>query len=245
VSVGLIPAAGRGARFGAAGYVKELFPLVGRSSLRPVADLALASLARAGAARAVVVIAPEKTEIVRVLAPTLPIAYVVQREPAGLPDAIARARPWLGAEDVLLALPDTIVLPPDALLIVDERRRAAGADLALGVFPVESPRELAPVEHDDGGRVIKIHDKPDYPTPWNSWAIASWSARFTDFCAAWDAGRQGERVLGHAFDDARAAGMPVLAVPFPKGSFLDIGTPAGLRAALRTLAAEGLLDDHE
>jgi dTDP-glucose pyrophosphorylase len=149
---------------------------------------------------------------------------------------------------VVFALPDTIVLPPDALARVHARRVEASADLALGVFPVEEPERLGPVEMSADGRVLRVHDKPGHRQWPNSWAVASWSPRFTAFCAEWEEARPaggGEGALGHVFEAARAAGHRVVAVPFERGRFLDIGTPAGLRAALKALAAEGTLEEFQ
>jgi glucose-1-phosphate thymidylyltransferase len=254
--VGLLPAAGRGVRFGSSGYAKELFPLLFTADAderllepRPLCELALRSIRAAGAERCIALVSPEKAEVLRVLgdgaALGLSLAYVVQAEPRGLPHAIACAQAWLGEAEVLLALPDTMVLPGDALARVQERRRERGADLALGVFPVDEPERLGPVEMDDEGRVLRIHDKPRGRQWMNSWAVASWSSRFTRYCAEWERRRSranGEPALGHVFEAARADGLAMVAVPFDSGHFLDIGTPRGLRAALRALTDRGILD---
>ena len=175
------------------------------------------------------------------------------REPAlyglladGLPDAIRCAAPWLGDSDVVFAMPDTVVLPPDALARVHARRLATGADLVLGVFFVDHPEALGPVVVGADGHVESVEDKPARPAARNSWAIASWSARFTAVAVAWDGEREGrpERVLGHAFEAARQGGLDVRALVFDglDAAFLDIGTPRGLRAALRRLAEVGVID---
>lgn len=250
--IGFVPAAGRGVRFGAGGYCKELFPLLLAESAtlapRPVCDLAFSAIARAGAARCVVVVSPQKPELLQVIGagpdPTLSLAYAVQAEPQGLPHAVRCARPWLGDAGVLLALPDTIILPRDALSRVEAERVATGADLVLGVFPVDEPERLGPVDVADDGSVRKVYDKPG-PTPIrNSWGVASWSPAFTELCCRWDEATRepGERVLGHVFEAARVAGLKVRAVPFTDGKMLDIGTPLGLRAALRELGAAGVLE---
>lgn len=257
--VGLLPAAGRGVRFGASGYIKELFPLLftaeGDARLlepRPVCELALRAIRGAGADQCLVLVSPEKAEVLRVLGSgdglELSLAYLVQPEPRGLPHAVRCARRWLQDADVVFALPDTIVLPRDALARVHAHRRQAGADLALGVFPVEEPERLGPVEMAPDGEVLGIHDKPGHGRWRNSWGVASWSRRFTDFCSEWDEARRpgtGEAALGHAFEAARQAGLAVTALLFEDGRFLDIGTPAGLRAALRALATEGALEEFQ
>ncbi len=256
--VGLLPAAGRGLRFGASGYAKELFPLLFEGPAgedlppRPICELALRSMRRAGAERCVTVISPEKLELVRVLgdgdAVGLSLTYVVQREPRGLPDVVRCASPWLAGEEVVFAMPDTVFLPDDALAQVHAARVAWAADLVLGVFPANEPERLGPVELGDDGEVLAVHDKPG-PTPHrNTWGVASWGPRFTELCCTWEATRatshadaSREGVLGHVFEAARTGGLAVRAVTFPGGRFLDVGTPRGLRAALGALATDGVL----
>ncbi len=250
--IGLLPAAGRGLRFGGSGYDKELFPLLftdgDQISARPICDLSLRAIAACGAERCLVIVSPEKAELIRVLAgverPHL--SFIVQTEPRGLPDVVACAAPWLDDRNVLLALPDTIVLPHDALHRVHCRLVERGADLVLGAFPVDEPERLGPIEFDADGRVQRVLDKPGNRAIMNSWAIAAWSPRFTRFCVEWEQKRRaqsaGERALGHVFQDAVAAGLDVQALYLMDGLFLDIGTPTGLRAALTALAERQLLD---
>jgi glucose-1-phosphate thymidylyltransferase len=253
--IGFLPAAGRGVRFGAAGYAKELFPLLfeGAHSLepRPIAGLALQAIHQAGAERCVVVVSPEKLELVRVLGTshgTMSLAYAVQQEPRGIPHALRQTRPWLEDEGVVFAMPDTIFLPPGALAQVHQKRLETGADVVLGVFPTDEAERLGPVEIDENGVVIRIHDKSSPAPRANTWGIASWSPRFTAFCCAWDESREasgGERPLGHAFEAARTSGLDVRAELFTTGRFLDIGTPQGLRAALSELVTRGVLVPHQ
>ncbi len=250
---GLVPAAGRGARFGSSGYYKELFPLLlardGVVTPRPICDFALSSIAKAGAERCVVVVSPQKAEVLRVVgagpSPSMAVSYAIQAEPQGLPHAVRCARPWLGDGGVVFAMPDVIILPTDALARVEQERARSGADLVLGVFPVDEPERLGPVDVAADGDVRAIFDKPATTPHRNSWGVASWSAAFTDFCCRWDeeADPSRERVLGHVFEAARSSGLRVRAVFFNDGRMLDIGTPAGLAAALRALGEAPTLDE--
>jgi len=256
--VGLLPAAGRGLRFGGSGYAKELFPLLfegaagteaDRLEPRPICELALRAMAAAGACRCVTVVSPEKADVLRVLGrgfdTQMPLAYVVQPEPHGLPDALRCARPWLGDASVVFAMPDTVFFPESALAEVQARRIETSADVMLGVFPVDEPERLGPVDLGPDGAVRRIHDKPGPTAHRNTWGAAAWSPRFTDFCCAWDEARERdggeERALGHAFEAARASKLVVGALHFPQGAFFDIGTPRGLRSALAALASRGVL----
>lgn len=238
-------------RFCASGYAKELFPLLFEGENRdleprPIGTLALRAIHAAGAERCVVVVSPEKLEVVRVLGSNesdMELAYVVQPKPQGIPEALRHARKWLADDDVVFAMPDTILLPADAVARVHAERVASRADLVLGVFPTDEPERLGPVELAADGSIVRIHDKPAHAAQRNTWGVASWSPRFTAFCCDWDASRdeRTEGAIGHAFEAARAAGLGVRAVFFPSGRFLDVGTPRGLRAALSALVTHGVL----
>jgi len=178
---------------------------------------------------------------------SLSLSYLVQTEPRGLPHAVRSARSWLAGADVVFAMPDTIVLPLDALRQVHAQRLASGADLTLGLFPVDEPERFGPVEvAADGRTIVRILDKPGHREVKTVWGVCAWSPAFTDFCAEWDAAaereRPAERVLSNAFEGARAAGLKVDACVLEGGVYLDIGTPHGLRAALRLLVEHGVLE---
>jgi glucose-1-phosphate thymidylyltransferase len=253
--LGLLPMAGRGSRLWPYRYPKELFPValvpapdgVGVNPW-PVCQYAIDAMRRAGAERCVAVVSDEKYEVLRVLGDGteagLPLCYVHQRDALGLPHVVQCARPWLGDADVLLALPDTVVLPGDALARLHEARLRERMDLMLGVLPTPESGRLGPVEIDAEGRVLRILDKPGDDRTGNTWAILSWSSVFTDYCCRWEAlrGREGRRegALGHAMEAARADGLRVGAMVFADGMFADIGTPQGLAATVQQLALRGL-----
>ena len=235
---------------------KELFPLLiaggadGKTATPyPICKFALDGMATAEVDRCIAVISEGKHETIRVLGDGadygVALGYVVQPEPKGLTNVIRCAQPWLEGADVLFAMPDTVLFPTEALRDLHAARKAAGADLMLGVFATEEPGRLAPVEHEADGTVIAIHDKPEHPPVANTWGVLSWSPAFTDFCAQWDAERVGDRegVLSHAMEAARRAGLDVRAYPVQGGIFRDVGTPEGLTETVHLLARRGLIFD--
>jgi dTDP-glucose pyrophosphorylase len=253
--IGLLPMAGRGSRLWPYRYPKELFPVAlvpaaDQAGVNPwpVCQFAIDAIRRAGADRCVAVVSDEKYEVLRVLGDGseagLPLCYVHQRDALGLPHVVRCARPWLGGADVLLALPDTVVLPGDALARLHQARLRDGMDLMLGVLPTPESGRLGPVELDARGGVVRILDKPGDNRFGNTWAILSWSSVFTEFCCRWEEARarqgRAEAALGHAMEAARADGMRVGAVAFAEGMFADIGTPRGLADTVQQLVARGL-----
>lgn len=251
--VGLLPAAGAALRLRPYRSPKELFSLLLASATGgppipvPVCHFSLEAMRTAGVDRCVVAISEEKTEVLRVLSDGsdvgVPLAYFVQKDPQGLTNVVRRARPWIEGADVLLALPDTVLFPRDALRIIYEKKRATGADIVLGVFPTDEPEKLAPVELAEDGEVLSIHDKPSHRRWLNTWGVIAWSPAFTDFCAKWDEARAPETqgILSHAMEAARLAGLRVYGHFFETGVFRDVGTPDGLAAAVRLLASRGVV----
>ena len=241
--IGLIPAAGLGSRLAPLAYPKELLPIAytaddGKLVPKPVLQASLDQMKRAGLEQCVIVISDWKLELVRVLgdgaAAGIALAYVVRAVPRGLSDALLAARAWVADRDVCIALPDTVIEPPDALARVRTEREATGADLVLGVFPTDEPEQLGPVRIAADGRVTEVQDKPATTDLRNTWGVAIWSPRFTTLLESVSAAAPADHkpVLGVVFQRAIDEGMQVRAVRFPDGAFLDLGTPAGLARAL-------------
>lgn len=241
--VGIVPAAGQGSRLRPFTYPKELMPIAYEAAehgeARPVLviERSIEALRRAGATRAVVVIAPHKTEIVRYLGDGrglgLPLAYAVQPEPRGLADAILRAAEWAPDRPLALVLPDALFEPRDAVLRTRQTLAATGADLALGVFPTETPALFAPVHSAADGTVARVEEKPSASWVMNTWGTAVWTPRFTAFLRDWARDADADDAsVSLAFDAAVQAGLSVRAAAFAEGSYRDLGTRAGLAAAL-------------
>lgn len=190
-----------------------------------------------GADRAFIVLSPVKWEVFRYLGAgerlQLQLTYLCQEKPLGMPVALDLARPFLGDATVCFGMPDTIVSPSDCFAKLLAFHEARGADVSLGVFNTDQPRELAPVLLDpDTGRVLDIVDKPEEPPVANTWGIAVWSPAFTEllgeFVAAGGGDGMPELLLSDAFLSAVSAGLSVYGLSFPDSTYHDIGTPAGL-----------------
>ncbi|GIG56149.1 nucleotidyltransferase [Longispora fulva] len=248
---GVVPAAGTGSRLRPYRAPKELIQVGyrtvdGRPLPKAAVEHVLGAMGRAGVDSAVLVLSPEKTELLRYLGSGrhlgLDLGYVCQEEPLGLPHALDLAYPFVADGTVCMGMADTVFTPDDCyarLLEFHDRHRA---DLSLGVFPTENPRALAPVVIEPGThRVLAIVDKPEHPPAENTWGIAVWSPAFTrllhDVVGSARPG-QGELVLTDVFVAAVAAGLTVRALPFTDGEFFDIGTPEGVLRVRERLETE-------
>ncbi len=113
VSRGLIPCGGRGTRMQSLtrGMAKELLEVAGV----PVVERVLEECASSGIDDVLVVISPDKNDVVERLAPLagkagMPqsISFAVQKEPRGLADAIRLGRVFAGRGPLAVALPDNL-----------------------------------------------------------------------------------------------------------------------------------------
>lgn len=113
VTRALIPCGGKGTRMQSltSGKAKELLEVAGV----PLVVRVLEECAESGITEALVVISPDKTEIVERLSPLagtprMPsaISFAVQEEPRGLADAIRYGREFAGRSPLAVALPDNL-----------------------------------------------------------------------------------------------------------------------------------------
>lgn len=240
--VGILPAAGVASRLRPFRYPKELLPVVyvpdsSSGGLRPklTIEFSLSAMRAADVRHNLVIIADWKLEIVRLLGDGeehgVSLAYLHRAVPRGLADAVDAGFEWFLQRNVCLALPDSIFTPVDAVAQIRNALDSHRFDLMLGVFPTKYPEKLGPVRmapSDSGpARVLEVQEKPEQSDVFNTWGIAAWSPRFSEFlhqalarCETEEARKQS---IGRVFDAAVREGLRVGAVYFPNGSYTDLG----------------------
>jgi len=246
-----VPAAGHAARLAPLAASKEILPLgeveVPGGGRRPwrVCEHLLGALRLAGCARAYVLMRPAKRDIAVALgdgsALGLPLAYVPVERSASVPETVDHAYDLVREAEVALGFPDVLAEPAEGLREVVERRRATGADVALGLFPTDRPEKADMVELDPRGRVRRIEIKPPSTALRFTWLYAVWGPRFTALlhdAVARHAAPERELQLSGVIERGLSDGFRVEAVPFPSGSHLDIGTPGDLARARARFAAQ-------
>jgi glucose-1-phosphate thymidylyltransferase len=252
-TIGLIPAAGRATRLLPFRYPKELFPIAyhepdgssGETDVRVVCQDALDCLAAASVTKAFVVIGDHKFEVMRFLSDGrefgLDLAYLHQRDICGLPQAIDCAYPWIGGSNTALVLPDTIIEPRGTIAMLLDALGRSRPDIVLGVFPTDHPGDLCPVDFDEGGRVLGLHDKDPSRGIANTWGAAVWTPAFTEYlhCYLADASVRGGRelTLAEVLMSASRDGLVAGAVPVPGGKFVDIGRRSALVEGRKVIEA--------
>jgi glucose-1-phosphate thymidylyltransferase len=237
---GIIPAAGRGSRIQPLAFSKELLPVGSRDreGTRPcaVSEFLVQRMTLAGADKLCFVIAPEKCDILAYYADSYgaaQIAYVVQREPAGLCDAIFRSAFLIEAsEPVLVGLPDTIWFPKAAL------GQLPDDELSFLLFPVERP-ELFDAVVLDGDAVREIQVKRvNAASHWIWGAFKMPGSVFHELYRLWEERQRADEYFGTLVNAYLAAGGRARGIK-AGASYFDVGTLAGYRTAM------SILDDHQ
>ena len=141
---------------------KQLLPVYDK----PMIYYPLTTLMLAGLREILVIATPEDMPRYRELLGDggqwgISLAYVVQHEPRGLPDAFLVAKPFIRDDPVVLILGDNIFFGADLPGLV---RRAIVDNRGATVFAcqVQDPRGLGVVRYEDG-RVADIVEKPADP----------------------------------------------------------------------------------
>lgn len=246
--VGLIPAAGEATRLGAIPCSKEILPVAFRRSDRgPVPRAAchflLESFHAAGVERAYVVLRSGKWDIPAYLEgggdSGVSLAYLPVRASASVPETLARAHPFVAGSQVALGFPDVVFQPPDAYTYLLRHHESRRADVTLGLFPAAACHTTDMVGLGADGRVERVEVRPRESELELCWLIAAWSPAFSRFLhekvrASSKAARaeEGELQLGEVFRAALEAGLEVVGVPIPGGSYRDLGTPEAYARAL-------------
>lgn len=236
---GIVPAAGRGSRIQPLAFSKELLP-VGSRALddvqRPcaVAEYLVERLVRGGADKICFVIGEGKSDILDYFGGQFGqahLAYVVQPRPAGLCDAIFRARPLIGdGESVVVGLPDTVWFPADGLAGLPDD------ELSFLLFPVERPELFDAVRLDADGRVREIQVKQAAPATHWIWGAFKMPARiFGELHRLWLSRSPRDEYIGSLVNAWIAEGGRALGCRTGR-DYVDVGTLSGYRAAMKLLA---------
>jgi UTP-glucose-1-phosphate uridylyltransferase len=259
VTRALIPCGGRGVRMHAltAGAPKELIPVAGI----PVVERVAEECATSGITDLLIVIAPEKAEIVahfhavagRASLPAR-IAFAVQPEPRGLADAIRLGRDFAAGAPLAVALPDNLFLgdQPGLAQVIDSFARTRQNVVAVvEIFADEAarrgPTSIYPGRVDgDEFRISAVPGKGERTRTFDTGGAPSaftGVGRYVFTADAFDAIDDVERTLppGAELDDVpvlqRLLARGRLVGRRMRGRFLDVGLPSGYEEANVLLGA--------
>lgn len=262
--VGLIPAGGQATRLSPLPCSKELFPL-GFAQwgepplLRPKVSghYLLDKMKAAGAKKVFWVLRKGKWDIPAYFgdgaALGMNMAYLIMGVSYGHPYTLDQAHPFLENFRVAFGYPDILFEPADAFVHLEQKQAETGADVVLGVFPLEKGINWDVIVYDEEGNIEQIA-ATNTSTLINpmGWAIALWTPTFTAFMHRFltetieknqvTTPEGKEYSLDHIFQTALDRGLNLATVDFPEGFVLDVGTPENLiRAQQMLLDAEKAL----
>ena len=251
----IIPCGGLGTRMLPASrwLPKELLPV----SLVPLIHWALAEAADAGLARAIVVTNPAKPilgEVARAFErPGFAVELVSQARPAGLGDAMLRARDAIGDRPFAVVLPDNLFRGPNqtAAVLAEWRRLSLASVLIAEITAGEAGskgatgRARVRDEADGSLRVTDLADKGRGRFDPGGHRAATPIGRMVLPSAAWGELEDMARSLpaGAELDDVpllqRLARRGVLAGVRCTAEFFDVGVPEGYRLAVAAFPPTG------
>lgn len=254
--VGLLPAGGTAQRIQPLPCSKELYPIgfhpVGRKlQLRPktVSHYLLEKMQLASVTKAYFILRKGKWDIPAYFGdgsePGVYLAYLIIGSSFGVPYTLDQAYPFIENATVVFGFPDILFEPDDAFVKLLERQSKSGADLVLGLFTAEQPQKMDMVDLDARGRIRRIVIKPERTELLYTWIIAVWNSTFTHFLHGFVASETERReksrpsspaadtkpkelFLGDVIQEAIQDGLKIDSVFFPRGSYVDIGTPEDL-----------------
>jgi glucose-1-phosphate thymidylyltransferase len=249
--VGLIPAGGQATRLAPLPCSKELYPIGFRvaeetQSSRPkvVSHYLLEKMKFAGISTAYIVLRPGKWDIPAYFGDGsmlgMHLAYLMLGAPFGVPFTLDQAFPFVQHATVAFGFPDILFESEDGFVRLLARYSSGTADVVLGLFPANHPFSKEDrVDFNDAGEVREIILRPSESRLRYSWAIAVWSPDFTRFLHDYardnkpTADQNPELSAGHAIQAAIRAGLKVVALILNETPYLDMGTPEGLREAMK------------
>lgn len=249
--VGLIPAAGKGARLNLP-FSKELYPVgfdwldtPNRLHPKPICVYLLEKMRLAGVENVFMVLRNGKWDIPGFLGDgqllNMNLAYLIMGLPYGVPFTLDQAYPFTKAATVVFGFPDIIFQPQDAFIRLLAKQDQTDAHVVLGLFPAPRPTTMDMVELDSAGRICTIHLKPGETQLSHTWIIASWAPLFTDFIHSYVSMSQRQNkgftntqevCFSEVINAAIGNGLKVDYVVFDEGHCLDIGTPENLAKAV-------------
>lgn len=248
--IGLIPAAGYSRRLAPIPCSKEIYP-IGYRQLpggegvrpRPVCHYLMDKMVFAGVRQIYWVLRKGKWDIPEYLGDgsdfNVDLAYCVMDSSPGPVFTLDHAYPLVREATVAFGFPDIIFSTQDAFQQLLAQRRNTGAEVVLGLFPIDERVSDDRVVVDATGRMVEFlleASGRQYPLTWN---IAVWGPAFTSFMHDYVAGLrkvagpEAERTVGQLVEAAFRHGLRMDGVLFENDDWTDIGTPAGMSEALR------------
>lgn len=267
--VGIIPAGGQATRLSHLPCSKELFPIgwhVDRKEQvtpKVVSQYLLEKYKAAGIRKCYFILRKGKWDIPQYYGDgdiiDMDIAYLMMNLPHGHPFTLDQAFPFTRNSLVAFGYPDILFAPEDGFVQLVNKQKETGADVVLGIFPInEKQRWTDILAFDDNGNIKTISLADSSKAAQRiGWSIALWTPAFSTFMHEFlfsavnenrlTAPDGKEYTMNHLFQAALDSGMSMDYVVFESGFVHDVGTPDDLFSALlnESDAAKSLMDERK
>lgn len=202
---------------------------------RAVSEHLVERMLVAGATRIAFIISPGKSDILEYYGGEIGkarICYLVQRQPAGLCDALFQAAPFIAPDDpVIVGLPDTLWFPIDGLCTLPEDR------LSFLLFPVAHPELFDAVVTNPDGSVVEVQVKQRQPDSHWVWGAFRMPGRVLhELRDLWMTRDPRDEYFGTLVNAYLALGGRAVGVRAGE-AYVDVGTLHGYREAHQLLDA--------
>jgi glucose-1-phosphate thymidylyltransferase len=200
---------------------KQLIPIANK----PVLQYVLEGIRDLGVTEIAVVVGEGAAEIVKAIGDGsrlgVRVTYLEQDEPRGLAHCVRLARGFLGDDDFVMYLGDTML--PDGVVAIADRFAAERPDAQLVVREVSDPRAFGVAELDGNGSVLRLLEKPRQPR--SNLAVVGvyfFTAAIHEAVAAIEPGARGELEITDAIQWLVDSGATVKATVY-RGYWKDTG----------------------
>ncbi len=250
--IGLIPCGGHATRISPLPCSKELFPVGlhklpdGSERVKVASHALLEKMRIGGVKKAFFILRKGKWDIPEYYgdgtAVGMNLGYLIMGRPDGTAYTLDQAFPFVRRTRVALGFPDILFGPSDAFKRAMVRLADTRADIVMGLYRVHDILISDMIGVDRTGRVCEMLIRPDQTKLKLGWVFAVWTPRFSEFLhdyvtapkPATGPGPSAELTVGAVIQAGLLAKLRMQSVCFPRHSYLDIGTPEGMRR----LAAE-------
>lgn len=254
--IGLIPCGGHGTRISPLPCSKELLPVGlrglpdGSDRVKVVSHFLLEKMRNAGVEKAFLILRKGKWDIPEYYgdgaAVGMNLGYLMMGRPDGTAYTLDQAYPFVRGKRVALGFPDILFGPSDAFKRAMVRLADTRADIVMGLYRVQNIRISDMVGVDRTGRVNEMLIKPEETKLKLGWVFAVWTPRFSEFLHEYLAAHRplagtepaGELTIGAVIQAGLREKLRMQSVLFPRHTYLDIGTPEGLRRLADSPGAE-------
>ncbi len=243
--IGVVPAAGQAARIAPLPCSKEIYPIglspsSAQSAARPkvVGQYLLEKFSKAHVSRALVILRKGKWDIPQYFGNGsslgIELAYLIMGNPNGVPFTLDQAFSFTENKIVAFGFPDILFSEQDAFNSLIQSQKDSKADIVLGLFPCGTALQADRVNVQEDEMVCEILVRSASTQFMNTWGIAVWTSRFTNFLHDFleplkkQTHLESELSLSAVMQAGLEHGLSIQGVAVSGQPFLDIGTPEGL-----------------